>query len=576
MKSMNSFIEDYYDLNKFKSIYPIEFDESTNEPILTNVNDYYFNEDCLDCFDFIVSEISDDILDLLFGLKNYNFIENHLEDMKEIFPELQIGKNGFPTFTDPKFLSELEYDNIIPEAYYEHFDYYSKNDRNHYLLYVCKSKQDFRLLDILMMMANRIDLENADRNEFMKDLVLFKFVYLNKNNEYELDDNYRAYVDKWKTGKTFKTKNATMIVEINGEKKEFNKVTFSVGGLFSRKFTKFQYNLKIRDKKDLYGRSQFKLRSDFTDPSILRSKLISDIHNKLGIPSISANYALLYINDEFMGLYVLTDSYKLSWIEKVYGEKNTTSLYKCDSSFLTKKYCICPNENEDVKDKTEWKEFIHTLDNAESVSDIEDIFDVDQFITEMALEYLLGGWDHINNQHNYYMFKPKNGKWLYLTYDFDLDLGNSYGVTIEQDFNNFFHYEFNIVDILIKNDSSRFKAIIKDLITKVFNPGILYPHIDELKDFIRYYVKLDKEIGPLGYAPGRINKNGRDYLYTLEEWEANTEFTKICEFYGIKYWILEKYRYVCNEFHIKCDPVYMDSNYKYDVNNKFKTKNCSI
>jgi len=54
----------------------------------------------------------------------------------------------------------------------------------------------------------------------------------------------------------------------------------------------------------------------------MRTKIASDIHNCLGIPSVSANYVTLYINCEYMGLYIIMDVYKLSWVEYVYGEKN--------------------------------------------------------------------------------------------------------------------------------------------------------------------------------------------------------------------------------------------------------------
>jgi len=51
------------------------------------------------------------------------------------------------------------------------------------------------------------------------------------------------------------------------------------------------------------------------------------MHNRLGLPSISANYATLYINDEYMGFYILLDAFKLSWVEYEYDDKDSTHLY---------------------------------------------------------------------------------------------------------------------------------------------------------------------------------------------------------------------------------------------------------
>jgi hypothetical protein len=298
----------------------------------------------------------------------------------------------------------------------------------------------------------------------------------------------------------FKTKNGQLTVEIAGKEKSFDKITFSLSGQYSRYLQKPNFNLKIRGGKDLFGRSQFKLRSDYTEPTFLRSKLTSDMHKLLGLPSILANYATLYINDEYMGLFVLTDSYKKSWVEFVYGEEDTTNLYKCSAgSYLTVSTARgCENENDDIDDyesvMVEWYNFLSLLDDAQSAEDIENIFEVDYFLYEMAIEYLLGGWDHLQLGHNYYMYKQPNGKWIYLTYDNDHEFGiNIDRIFVGYIFNDLPEYyenininypkysfeewtqKYHIIDILILRDPTRFNNILKDVVEKVFNPAILYP-----------------------------------------------------------------------------------------------------
>jgi hypothetical protein len=433
-----------------------------------------------------------------------------------------------------------------------------------------------------------------DNNNNVEDNYSFEndFNYENNNIEGSTGDNEEEFEDYY-VDFEFKTKNATMIVELNGEQKNFDKVTFSLGGEYSRTFSKPGFNLKIRGDKELYGRKQFKLRSDCNEATYMRTKIASDIHNRLGIPSVSANYVTLYINGEYMGLYIIMDVYKLSWVEYVYGEKNSTSLYQCNgpSDLTLNSAYSCSNENDDVEiENQEWIDLLTTLDNAQSASDIEKIFDVDHFLKEMALEYLFGSWDHIlRHAHNFYMYKQKNGKWIYLSHDFDHDLGQD----IDIDFRNHIYvdvpdilynskdyfypdYSFakwvndvHIVDILILKDSRRFDKILKDIVRKVFNPATLYPHIDEIKEFIRPYVVLDKTSDAKGKYPGRINKKASDFI-SLAQWDANVEFTsvKTPDFfgYGLKYWILSKYRYVCKTYGIKCDSTYMNENYKYSIN----------
>ncbi|ORX87118.1 hypothetical protein BCR32DRAFT_274749 [Anaeromyces robustus] len=386
-----------------------------------------------------------------------------------------------------------------------------------------------------------------------------------------------------------KIKEGTLVVELNGQKKTFKKITFSAGGSSARTYGRQGFNLKIRGKDKLFGRSQFRIRSDARDATTMRSKLACDIHNRLGLVSISANYMQLYINDEYLGFYILMDSPKLPWIEEIYGEKDTPNLYKCKAGghFLSEETCAvrCENENDDITDKTEWIKFLRALDNAKTPEDIEKVLEVDQFLYEVAYEYLSGAWDHlIRSGHNYSLYKQKsNGKWIIYYYDFDADFGQDI-VSIEfgqfnpnpdKNFPNYtyqqwFNVPMNVLNILIFNDPTRFENIIRKIVTDTFNPATLFPHIDEIKKFIQPYIKQIKTPKEDGTLPGVLNKlNPVDYSYA--EWDANSEFTTINNepingsAYGLKYWILARYRAVCKHLSIECDPIYMNEDYEYPI-----------
>jgi len=191
----------------------------------------------------------------------------------------------------------------------------------------------------------------------------------------------------------------------------------------------------------------------------------------------------------------------------------------------------------------------------------------------MAIEYLLGSWDHILNGHNYYIYKPKNDKWLYLSHDFDYDIG--YTDTNDYNYKDYSISKFFVEDnplpfikILILDNLNRFHNILKEIIENVFNPSILFPHIDELKLLIKPYIEKDNTPNGKGILPGQWNMKNKDRgIYTLEQWDASSEFTVVQNHvYGLKYWILERYRNVCKNLFMECDPVYMDENYKYSIN----------
>ncbi len=192
------------------------------------------------------------------------------------------------------------------------------------------------------------------------------------------------------------------------------------------------------------------------------------------------------------------------------------------------------------------------------------------------------------------MYKPKDDKWKFLIYDFDSELGQdvtmgagggpgrSRSSTPSTNIKDIPSYTFaewtrprHLIDILILNNSTRFDNILRNFVTKAFNPTVLFPHIDELKEFIRPYVELDKIPDENGKYPGRINERSEDY--SLAQWEANSEFTSVSrgrggQSYGLKYWILAKYRYVCKAYDIECDPVYLDENYEIPIDKEVEAK----
>jgi len=174
------------------------------------------------------------------------------------------------------------------------------------------------------------------------------------------------------------------------------------------------------------------------------------------------------------------------------------------------------------------------------------------------------------------------GKWTMIEYDFDGDFGQDVcaiefmgSTNSNKDYPSWEFEQWgmknknHLTEILITNDPTRFNKIMKRFVEEAFNPGLLFPRIDELKDFIRDSVKRDKT--PVnGKVPGILNEKATTPDYTFEQWEANSEFTNIgpsasSSGYGLKFWILNRYRKVCTTYKLDCDPEYMDINYYYDI-----------
>jgi len=130
-----------------------------------------------------------------------------------------------------------------------------------------------------------------------------------------------------------------------------------------------------------------------------------------------------------MGLYVLIDAYKKSWIKQVFPEdKEVRNFYQCsvnNSNFSENNLKLCINANEEYEGEMEsLEEFITAINTAKTREDVEDIMDVDEFARVWIFEWLVGTWDSsLLAGKNYYLYKKVEGKWLILPYDFDTTFG---------------------------------------------------------------------------------------------------------------------------------------------------------
>lgn len=125
----------------------------------------------------------------------------------------------------------------------------------------------------------------------------------------------------------------------------------------------------------------------------------------------------------------------------------------------------------------------------------------------MAWEWLTGSWDHFLSchGHNYFWLKQKSNKWVYIPFDYGED---SFGLDqkpylypklnsnmIDYSLLSLKYFEFNhpIIKILIHNDDTIFRKLLGDMISKIFNPDILFNRINRIKRLISSYIKKDRK-----------------------------------------------------------------------------------
>ncbi|ORX47317.1 coth-domain-containing protein [Piromyces finnis] len=353
--------------------------------------------------------------------------------------------------------------------------------------------------------------------------------------------------------------------------KHFTNVTLSFSGMGSRGFAKRPYKIKLsdgpndtKDNKSVNGRNSFKLRNLAYDCSYVRQKIVTDVGHAIGVILPQVSFARLYMNGEPYGLYELTDNPKKNWIKKIIHENSLKenekvgSLYKgvsySDEVFVpaslnvendNKWYEIlyeCENEVEGQIPYTDIKKFINwvsTINNNTSIDEINKNFEVDLFLKYMVIEYLIGHWDgYWVGGNNFYLYKnPITGKYLFMSFDFDLTLGMWDPYPAETFYTNWKSKKSTISPALINKIlynpyfQIKFEEYLETTVQKTFNIYALGPRLDYIKKFLYEDIAWDKTVTPKAVA---LHK---DKSTTLQE-SLNAFENSSCEAdYGLKEWI---------------------------------------
>lgn len=212
-------------------------------------------------------------------------------------------------------------------------------------------------------------------------------------------------------------------------------------------FKKLPINIKLDYKvktQRLGGTfTTVKLSNGFMDPSFIRDPLAYEIIRRY-MPAPRCNFAKVFINKKYFGLYVNTESIDLAFIQKHFG---TTAghLVKCDPDDWkrTRSQAGCPKgENAslmylndspgcydlfyEVDDPAAWKPLLNLIKTLNrKPADIEKVLDVDQTLWMHALNNAIVNLDSYSGSlsHNYYLWFDTAGVAHPLIWDLNMAFG---------------------------------------------------------------------------------------------------------------------------------------------------------
>ncbi len=327
------------------------------------------------------------------------------------------------------------------------------------------------------------------------------------NWDYLLDQLYAAGLEERLMGS----------IAINGEVFDSVGVRYKGNSTYSPNQVKNPLNVKldyIIDDQGIEGFETLKLANVFKDPSFVREVLSYEIAKKY-FPASESNYANVYINGTYLGLYTNDQSvdkffmrthFKSDENTRVKGEISTSGTptggvweyFGSDSSSYYGYY--------EMKSDYGWEQLIWFLDTLNNHNEnVDQVLNTDRHLWFLAFSNLLVNLDGpINNPQNHYLYKDDNGRFNPIPWDLNESFGvfsmhqtlGNLGTPQLQQFSPFANLNessFPVISKILTNDTYRkiYVAHMKTILEENFANDWYITRALEIQDIIDADVQAD-------------------------------------------------------------------------------------
>lgn len=334
-------------------------------------------------------------------------------------------------------------------------------------------------------------------------------------------------------------------------------IGFRIRGNTSRysqkKSFKVSFNTFVKGRK-FYGVEKLNLNGEHNDPSMTRAKLSWDLFNAFGVSSSRARHVRLYINGAYYGLYISVEHIDENFALYRFGN-NDGNLYKClypadladrgtdPEAYRTftvegrRVYELKINEErDDYSDLAAFIVFLNRASSPEFVTEIEDRFNVPQFMKILAVDVSVGSWDdYWYLKNNYYLYNNRaENRFEFIPYDYDNTFGIDWfnidwGIRTIYSWGNLSEPRPLVTRILaVQKYRDWFSYFVRKLQTQLFDPIRLNPRIDSLHTLITAAAEED-------------TFRTKDYGYTVQDFHESFSQPQGAHVkYGIKPFIVTR------------------------------------
>ncbi|MBI2968510.1 MAG: CotH kinase family protein [Bacteroidetes bacterium] len=220
-------------------------------------------------------------------------------------------------------------------------------------------------------------------------------------------------------------------VKINGVQFDSAGVKYKGNSSYKPNFVKNPLHIELDYVKDqdYQGYKDIKLANGYHEPSFIREALTYSIVGKY-MPASLSNFAQVYINGQYMGLYGNSEAVTKTFVDKHFFS-NDYSFFFMDNVGGNLRY-KGPDSSQyyftyTIKSDYGWADLLNFCSTLKfNISAIENVLDVDRTLWMLALTNATVTLDSYIGQpsHNYYLYEDHNGRFNPIIWD----LNGAFGI----------------------------------------------------------------------------------------------------------------------------------------------------
>ncbi len=199
-------------------------------------------------------------------------------------------------------------------------------------------------------------------------------------------------------------------------------------------FDKYEDDYPALKNQRFYGFKQLNLNNGYEDSSLMREKVASDLFREFGVEAANTAFYEVYIDtgsgSQYFGLYTVVEEVDDTVIKtqftgggNLYKPEDSAASFK-SGSYNTSQFNLKTNEQTcDYSDVLALYNALHSSNRTSDVeawqSELESVFDVDQFLKWLAVTATIQNWDSYGNMtQNYYLYNnPATSQLTWIPWD---------------------------------------------------------------------------------------------------------------------------------------------------------------